>query len=547
MFFQMTDAILSAKDINVHFKSKNGLFHAVRGVDLEIFPGETVAIVGESGAGKSAFARAIVHLNQPPFTPKYTYVTGKLTLNSPFQTDLINASPNILRKVRAEAIGMIFQDGLSALNPVLSIGVQLLEALHKSNRSVNDNPKDEIIEIINTMGFPEPNRIINAFPHQLSGGQCQRISIAIATLRFPVAIIADEPTTALDVTIQAQILKLLRDLCKKRSMSMIFISHDIGVVAEIADRIAVMKDGKVVEVSSKTKLFNSPSHQFTKKLLNSRPKPNFTLNDKARMNVGGSVAVSLEKVSYNYHGGVFTNRVGNIAVKNVDLTVFSGEMMGIVGESGSGKSTLAKLLLGFLKPSNGEIEVLGYNPTNIQAPDLLNFRKKVQVVYQDSISALNPRKTLGNSAAEGLEIHGMKRDLARIKVREIFENVGLPETIAERFPHQVSGGQRQRVCIARALALNPSILVADEPVTALDVTIQAQILELFRKLQRNFNLTIIFISHDLEAVANLCSRVAVMHEGAIIECNTTRKIFKNPDENFTKRLVDSIPGKNLML
>ena len=527
----MGDPVLTARDVHVRFETPTGPVSAVCGVDLDLFPGETVAIVGESGAGKSAFAKAILHLHQLPFTPDRTHIDGEITLHAPFKAALTTASPGTMRKVRAEAMGMIFQDALSALNPVLRIGPQIAEAVRQVSSDAVDN---QVRDILSAIGLPAS--YLTAYPHQLSGGQCQRVMIAIATVRHPVALIADEPTTALDVTVQAQILRLLKSLQDLRGMAMLFISHDLGVVAEIADRVAVMRGGEIVEFRPTDDLFASPAHPYTKRLLASRP-------GAARRPTPPetSPVIVADAVSFTYSTGLFGGSQDPV-LRNASLTVHDGEVHGLVGESGSGKSTFGRLILGFLTPGSGRITVDGVRPDAVRGHAAKAFRRAVQVVFQDSATALNPRMTLGKSAAEGLEINGMKVRETRTEVARLFDMVRLPKDLMARFPHEVSGGQRQRVCLARALATRPKVLIADEPVTALDVSVQARILDLFAELQDELGLTMLFISHDLSVIRALCDRVSVMHKGSVVETGPTRRVLDQPESAYTKSLMDSLPG-----
>lgn len=551
----MVDPILSARNVQVRFDTAGGSIHAVRGVDLDFIPGETVAIVGESGAGKSAFAKAILHLHQVPFTPNRTHVTGEISLKRPFEASLVDIDPQTLRRVRAQAIGMIFQDALSALNPVQRIGPQVAEAIKQARPDTSPGAlQSQVIEILDAIGLPNPTDRVRDFPHELSGGQCQRVMIAIAAVRHPVAIIADEPTTALDVTVQAQILRLLKALQDQRGMAMLFISHDLGVVSEIADRVLVMYQGEVVESGSAADVLQRPSHAYTKRLLASQPnarrRPSANAATIGARNGTGAVngegvaapAIEADGVSFAYARGFLGGARTAPVVNNVSFSMQEGHVHGLVGESGSGKSTLGRLVLGFLKPRSGTIRTLGRAPHSLKGQEESAFRKAVQVVYQDSASALNPRLTLGRSAAEGLIIHGMSVADARAQARVLFDQVRLPQALMERFPHEVSGGQRQRVCIARALALKPRLLIADEPVTALDLSVQAQILDLFGELQADLGLSMLFISHDLGVVRALCDTVSVMHKGAIVEGGDTETVFDAPQTAYSQNLIASVPS-----
>ncbi|MEM0936583.1 MAG: ABC transporter ATP-binding protein [Pseudomonadota bacterium] len=540
----MAEPVLTARGVHVRFDTAEGDVHAVRGVDLDLYPGETVAIVGESGAGKSAFAKAILHLHQLPFTPNRTHIDGRIALHAPFETTLSEAHPEVIRRARAEAVGMIFQDALSALNPVQRIGPQIAEALRQSDPSASDQKvATSVTDIVRAIGLPDPDTAIRAYPHQLSGGQCQRVVIAIAAIRHPVALIADEPTTALDVTVQAQILKLLKSLQDVRGMAMLFITHDLGVVAEIADRVVVMRDGEVVETGATQSVFSRPEHPYTRTLLASRPGARRHPAIAVPAQNTTPPMIRAEGVSFAYSSSLFARRRADFALEDVSLRVDTGEVHGIVGESGSGKSTLGRVLLGFLTPQEGRIETCREIPHAVRGAAKRRFRQNVQVVYQDSASALNPRMTLGRAAAEGLEIHGARAEAARGEVQRLFDLVRLPAALMDRYPHEVSGGQRQRVCIARAIATKPKLLIADEPVTALDVSVQARILDLFVELLGELGLTMVFISHDLGVVRALCKRVSVMKRGRIVEAGPTERVLDAPENAYTRSLVASVPNR----
>lgn len=546
----MANPVLSARGVHVRFDTPAGEVHAVRGVDLDLFPGETLALVGESGAGKSAFAKAILHLHQVPFTPNRTHIDGTIALHAPFEAILSHADPDIIRKARAQAVGMIFQDALSALNPVHRIGPQIAEAVRQAEPEASaDAVAATVLEVVGAIGLPSPQETVHAYPHQLSGGQCQRVVIAIAAVRHPAALIADEPTTALDVTVQAQILKLLKSLQELRGMAMLFITHDLGVVADIADRVVVMRGGEVVELGDTRNVFARPQHPYTRTLLASRPGARasgfaaLASANQAQSPTSTSSMIRADAISFSYGGGLFERQRSDFVLKDASVQVETGEVHGIVGESGSGKSTFGRLLLGFLAPSGGQIEVCGETPHAVRGRAHRAFRRNVQVIYQDSATALNPRMTLGRSAAEGLEIHGQSVAEAQSEVRRLFDLVRLPSTLLERFPHEVSGGQRQRVCIARALATKPKLLIADEPVTALDVSVQARILELFAELKADLGLTMVLISHDLGVIRELCSRVSVMHQGRVVEVGPTTQVLGNPQSDYTRTLISSLPTR----
>lgn len=538
----MDRPVVSARQVHVRFAMLHGTIHAVRGVDLEIAPGETVALVGESGSGKSAFAKAFLRLHQPPFTPPRTRIEGEIWLDGPGgPIDLVAADKAQLRAVRANHVGMVFQDALSALNPVARVGHQVKEALRSAYPAFAPSEiRDEVLMILERIGLPDPESRARAFPHQLSGGQCQRVVIAIAAIRRPRLLIADEPTTALDVTVQARLLKLLKEIQRASGMAMLFITHDLGIVAEIADRVAVMKDGEVAEIASTRDLFERPRHPHTATLIASLAgRRNHTRSDTLPAQVDGAPpAVVLKDVSMTFAGSTFRRAPQVQALEAVSLIVRRGERLGIVGESGSGKTTLGRVVLGLQPPTTGSVLVGGEDPFRRSHAQSRAFCRRVQVVFQDAASALDPRMSVGASIREGLDIHRLGNPIDRTgMVAAALAQVGLDADIAERYPHMLSGGQRQRVNIARSLVLRPEILVADEPVSALDMSIQAQILDLLNKLHADLGLTMLFITHDLWVVREFCDRVAVIKDGRIVEVGPTERVFAAPSHAYTRLLL----------
>ena len=545
----MADPILTARDVRVRFDTPRGVVDAVRGVDLEIAPGETLALVGESGSGKSAFAKALLRLHQPPFTPPRTTIEGRLIYTRrQGPVDLVRADDATIRSVRAREIGMVFQDALSALNPVVRIGDQVVEALHSAEPALpRAAARAAAVEIFHRIALPDPVERARSYPHQLSGGQRQRVMMAIAAVRKPRLLIADEPTTAVDVTVQARLVALLKDLQGASGMAMLFISHDLGLVAQIADRVAVMRAGRVVETAAVDALYARPQHPYTRTLLSSLPGQRRVAASPSRPAPGPPRGadpdpVALHDVTVTFGDTLFRRHRTVTAVDRVSLTVARGARLGLVGESGSGKSTLGRVILGLLRPDRGRVRVGGADPGRMTRAALKAFRVRVQAVFQDSAASLNPRMTVLDSVEEGLVIHRIATGVERRRRCEaMLERVGLDPALGARYPHMLSGGQRQRVTIARSLVLQPEILIADEPVSALDVSVQAQILDLLRGLHAEMGLTLVFISHDLWVVRELCDRVAVMRQGAIVEHGATDTLFAAPRHPYTKLLVASAP------
>ena len=539
----MVEPVIRADNVHVHFRLNEDVLHAVRGVSLEIKPGETVALVGESGSGKSAFAKSFLRLHQPPFTTPRTKIDGRIILKRrEGSVDLVGIDEITMREVRAKDIGIIFQDALSALNPVLKIGDQIKEALISAEpRATSADITNKTLGILERIDMPDPKGRASLYPHQLSGGQRQRVMIAIAAIRRPRLLIADEPTTALDVTIQARLLALLKEIQSETGMAMLFITHDLGIVADIADNVAVMRSGEIVERSTPHALFSHAKHSYSKKLIESLPGRGTKRSSAGRPM--GPTLIELANISVAFGGSLLRNGPSVKAVDNVSLLISRGERLGIVGESGSGKSTLGRVMLGVQEPTEGHILVGDQNPHKLDGKEAFAFKKTIQTVFQDTAAALDPRMTVGASIQEGLDVHriGTLADRRRA-VDHALERVGLECTIAERYPHMLSGGQRQRVNIARSLILKPEILIADEPVSALDVSIQAQILDLLNELHHELDLTLIFISHDLWVVRELCDTVAVMQNGQIVEHDRCETVFETPRHPYTRLLLNSVSG-----
>jgi len=509
--------------------------HAVENISFAVAPGEIVCMVGESGSGKSVTAHAVMGL----LPREVTASAGRILLDG---EDLLKKSPAELRRLRGDRMAMIFQEPMTALNPVMRVGEQIAEVLAIHADLDEKARRARVLDIIAAVHLPEPKRLIDLYPHQLSGGQRQRIMIAAALVLDPDLLIADEPTTALDVTTQAQILRLIRELQLRRNTGVLFITHDFGVVAEIADRVVVMQEGRVVEEGAAAALLRDPRDDYTRMLIRAVP----SLTPPAREPVSTApVVLATKGMSKTFTvGGWFTGRHDVAAVKAVDLYVRRGETLGVVGESGSGKTTVARCIARLIAPSEGAILVEDADVAKLGTRALRPHRRRVQVVFQDPYRSLNPRRTVGESIVEGPVNFGTPRAAAFARARELMRLVGLAPEALGRFPHQFSGGQRQRICIARALAMQPEILIADEAVSALDVSVQAQVLELIDDVRRRFELAVLFITHDLRVAAQICHRIAVMHRGEVVEEGPTPQVFGAPAHPYTRALFDAAPGRN---
>jgi microcin C transport system ATP-binding protein len=526
-------ALLEVEGLDVRFRQDGGEVHAVRGVSFTVNRGETVALVGESGSGKSVTALATVGL-----LPDTAEVRGSLRYEG---RELAGAPPELLRQVRGNDISFVFQEPMTSLNPLHTIEKQIGESLAVHQGLTGAAARTRTVELLGKVGIPDPEARLAAYPHQLSGGQRQRVMIAMALANGPGLLIADEPTTALDVTIQAQILDLLMALKASEGMSLLFITHDLGIVRRIADRVAVMQAGEIVEAGPTAAIFRAPRHPYTRKLLaaepSGRPEP-----------VPEDAPVLIEtrglRVWFPIQRGLLRRTVGHIrAVNDAKLRVRAGETLGIVGESGSGKTTLALALLR-LVPSQGPILFLGRDIQGWRSRALRPLRRDLQIVFQDPYGSLSPRMSVAEIVAEGLSVHGVApgRD-RRGMVAEILAEVGIDPATMDRYPHEFSGGQRQRIAIARAMILRPKVVVLDEPTSALDMTVQVQIVELLRALQRRHRLAYLFISHDLKVVRAMSHRVMVMRNGDILEEGPTDEVFRAPQSDYTRTLIAAAFGE----
>lgn len=552
--------LLQVNQLNVRFRHGEGKV-AVRSLDLTLAAGEVLGIVGESGSGKSVTALSLIGL-----LPEQAIATGEIWLSLPDQApvNLLPLKPEQMRPYRGKQLAMIFQEPMTALNPLFTCGSQILEAIHLHHHLSATAARELAIALLTEVKLPHPPEILYRYPHQLSGGQLQRLMMAIALCGNPRLLIADEPTTALDVTIQAEILQLIQQLQSDRQMAVIFISHDLGVIGHIADRIAVMHQGEILEVQTKANLFKQPQHPYTKGLIACRPRPDQNRKylptvkdfDQDGQITSDRFMVEVSELEQQQRLAQLQQqppllRVENlevkysqqVAVNQVSFVVHQGETLGLVGESGCGKSTLARAVLGLMPISQGQI---WFENSRIDLPQhLAPLRRHLQVVFQNPYSSLNPRMTIGEAIAEPLEIHriyqgkGAKQQRQQ-RVQYLLERVGLEPGASRFFPHQFSGGQRQRICIARALSLNPKLIIADEPVSALDVSVQAQVLNLLKELQAEFDLTYIFISHDLGVVKFMSDRIMVMYEGQIIENGSASQIYNHPTQPYTQRLISAV-------
>jgi peptide/nickel transport system ATP-binding protein len=495
-------------------------------------------VVGESGSGKSILGRSIMALFPSPHVRPSA---GRILLHG---ENLLAAPPERLRDIRGTRLAMVFQEPMTALNPLLTIGRQIEEVIEVHRGDSAAERARRVREILAAVHLPEPERIAHAYPHQLSGGQRQRAMIAMALVLGPECLIADEPTTALDVTTQAQILALLREVQRSRGTAIMFITHDFGVVAEIADRIAVMQSGRLVESGDAKRVLSAPRHPYTRSLIDAVPSlrpPPARADFRTRAALLDAEGVSK---SFRSGGGLF-GRGGRVvqAASGVSVRVRRGETLGVVGESGSGKSTLARCVSRLVEPDAGRVTIAGTDFTALSGRTLRAFRKKVQLVFQDPYGSLDPRQKIGAMIAEGPVLHGESPARARKRAAELLELVGLDGRSAERYAHEFSGGQRQRIGIARALALEPELLIADEPVSALDVSVQAQVLRLLADIRDKFGLTMLFITHDLRVAAQVCDTIAVMRAGQIVEQGSAERIFASPQHAYTRELFAAIPGR----
>ena len=557
--------LLNIENLSVNFVTQGETTQAVKNVTLKVSAGEILALVGESGSGKSVTALSVLQLLPKP---PAQFASGQIFFNDGNKTvDLLSLHYKSLQQIRGNRIAMIFQEPMTSLNPVINCGSQVMEVLLQHKKINTSRAKAKTIEWFEKVKLPDPQKMFDRYPHQLSGGQKQRVMIAMAMCCEPALLICDEPTTALDVTVQKAILQLIKDLQQETGMGVLFISHDLGVVAEIAYRVAIMYQGEIVEQNHAKPIFENPQHTYTKALIACRPASHpkgeklpvisdflttreklfrFHNNDPQEQTIFSDILAEIKNVSVKFP--TKTNLLGKVlsyttAVDKVNFTLYKGETLGLVGESGCGKTTLGRTLLRLIDPSDGKIIYNGTDITLMTKQELKSLRSNVQLVFQDPYSSLNPRLTIGAAIAEPMQVlHTEKnKNQRRKKVAELLEKVNLPKKFANRYPHEFSGGQRQRIVIARALALNPNLLVCDESVSALDVSVQAQVLNLLNDLKKDLGLTMLFISHDLSVVRYMSNRIMVMREGKIIESGNAEDVYRHPASEYTMQLLAAIP------
>ncbi len=526
----MSEPLLSVSDLHVEFRQSESHVHAVRGVSFDIQERETLALVGESGSGKSVTALSVLKLL--PYPPAH-HPAGSVRFKG---QELLNADEKTMRHVRGNEISMIFQEPMSSLNPLHSVERQVGEILDVHRGMSGSAARARVLELLNQVGIRNPEQRLNSYPHQLSGGQRQRVMIAMTLANEPDLLIADEPTTALDVTVQAQILELLGRLKRERNMAMFFITHDLGIVRHVADRVCVMTDGEIVEHGPTKEIFANPQHPYTQHLLAAEPKGSPPSADpNAPIMVSGDDI----KVWFPIKRGLMRRTVGHIkAVDGIDLTIREGQTLGVVGESGSGKTTLGLALLRLIS-SEGRIVFLGRDIQGTRFKDTRALRADMQIVFQDPYGSLSPRMVVGDIVAEGLRVHepGLAAHEREARVVQTLDEVGIDPESRFRYPHEFSGGQRQRIAIARAMVLEPRFVMLDEPTSALDMSVQAQVVDLLRQLQERHNLSYLFISHDLKVVRALANDVIVLRDGKVVESGTADQIFDHPQTDYTKALM----------
>ncbi|HTB31945.1 MAG TPA: ABC transporter ATP-binding protein [Bacteroidia bacterium] len=579
----MKDILLEVNNLTVDFKTENGSFRAINGISYSLERGECLGIVGESGSGKTVSSLALMRL-----IPRAGKITGgELIFNSKRngRTSIQNLSEKEMRSFRGNEIAMVFQEPLTSLNPVLTCGYQVMEAIMLHQQVSKTESRNRTLELFKKVKLPRPETILDSYPHQLSGGQKQRVMIAMAMSCNPSLLIADEPTTALDVTVQKTILELMKELQEENGMSIIFISHDLGVIAEIADKALVMYKGDIVEQGNILDIFSNPHHPYTKGLLACRPpldkrlrvlptvkdflsltpsiplstsregaggeySPNIITPEERKIAhqklyaAGPILKVENLKTYFPISKGIFGKATDHVkAVDDISFNVYPGETLGIVGESGSGKTTLGRTILRLIEPTSGNLIYKGTDILKLKDEEMRQYRKKLQIIFQDPYSSLNPHFTVGESIVEPMRVHNILNDEKERKKKaiELLERVSMNAYQYNRYPHEFSGGQRQRVCIARALALNPEFIVCDECISSLDVSVQAQVINLLSELKKDFGFTYLFISHDISVVKFISDRMIVLYNGKIEEMGDANKIYFNPQKEYTKRLINAVP------
>lgn len=558
--------LLSIENLSIDFVNEQHSANAVKNISLQVNRGQILAIVGESGSGKSVTSLSVLQLLPKP--PAH-YSNGKILFSEDGSNviDILNTSAKELQQIRGHKIAMIFQEPMTSLNPVMSCGKQVMEALLAHKKISPAEAKKQTVEWLEKVKLPQPEKIFKRYPHELSGGQKQRVMIAMAMCCYPSLLICDEPTTALDVTVQQTILQLIKELQQQENMGVIFITHDLGVVAEIADRVAIMYKGEIVEENTAKNIFSNPQNPYTKALIACRPAAHPknerlpTVSDFVESNqqsvlsnqfkeiknrVTERILIEVKGLVVQFPGK--TNLLGKsknyfTAVDDVSFEIFKGETLGLVGESGCGKTTLGRALLRLIESTSGKIIYNDSDITQLSKEQLKDLRKDIQLIFQDPYSSLNPRLTIGDAIAEPMKITGIEKNIRgrKKKVAELLERVSLSSNMMNRYPHEFSGGQRQRIVIARALSVNSGFIVCDESVSALDVSVQAQVLNLLNELKSELGLTMLFISHDLSVVRYMCDRIMVMNKGKIIESGPAEEVYFHPQNQYTKQLIEAIP------
>ena len=529
------EPVASIRNLRIALPKGAERAYAVDGVSLDLVPGKIVCVVGESGSGKSMCAHALMGL----LPDTVTVEGGEILFEG---NDLLKLNEQGWRDLRGRRFAMVFQEPMTALNPLMRIGDQMMEVFEAHGLLTPSERRAKALSLAREVGLPDPESIVRAYPHQLSGGQRQRAMIAMALALEPTLLVADEPTTALDVTTQAQILKLIRNLQQSRNMAVMFITHDFGVVADIADQVVVLRHGKVVEEGPAAEVFAHPTRDYTKALLAAVPSIDPPARARPRDSGKAVEVIGLEK-TYVTSGGWFRAERKVEAAKEVNFTIQKGETLGLVGESGSGKSSVARLVVRLIEPDRGTVRIGDVDLTALEGRGLRAQRHRIQMIFQDPFASLNPRRKVGHIIGDGMIARGAAPSAAMQRARELLGLVGLDAGAVDRYPHEFSGGQRQRVGIARALALEPEIIIADEAVSALDVSVQAQVLALLEDLKARLGLSMLFITHDLRVAAQICDRIAVMQRGAIVEMKPTASLFAAPEHPYTRELLAAVPGR----
>ena len=539
------EPLLAIRELETQFGVGEQASLAVRGISFELYPGETYCLVGESGSGKSVTGLSMVGL----LPDLANHPSGAITFYPSVEEadsgiSILNSEKSVLEKLRGSRISMIFQEPMTALNPVQTIGEQIMETMSLHLGLEGESAKAKALDLLAQVELPDPEVRISEYPHRLSGGQRQRVMIAIALACEPDLLIADEPTTALDVTIQAQILKLLKKLQEERNTTLLFITHDLSVVAQIADRVGVMQQGQLVEQGTKDEVLYNPKHEYTKELIASLPQKMTRLSTNALVTESPLLSIEQLKVYFPIRKGLLQRHVDDVkAVDGVNLKIYPGRAMAVVGESGSGKTTLGRAILGLIGATEGTVNYQGSDLTKLNRKEMKPFRRDLQFVFQDPQSSLNPRLTIATILTEPMQAHGIGGShLERLELAsQTLEQVGLDRSMLTRFPHEFSGGQRQRIGIARALVLEPKFIVCDEVTSALDVRVQAQVLKLLDELRQQMDLTYLFISHNIEVVRFFCDDITVMHQGKIVETGLAEQVCEAPQDSYTKRLLEAVP------